>query len=346
MSLEEALTPSKPKERPKHWTPLELVAATLPEPDAFLGTLLARQTIMLIEGRRGSGKTHVIINLGGCLALGRGAPFGLPVSKPVRVLFLSQEMNEISIRKRIEKHFTIKELQAIADTMTIICRDPDVALSSDEGAAYIVALAEEHRADVVIIDALRDVKGKVKENDNDEMGIVMVRLRDNVAARTNAAIVLIHHFGKIKAGEQESGRGASVIEDVAADIIYIRDPKDGTGKRTGTFDKTRDGSHQDQEFAFEIYDDEETGKLQVSYTNSEEATEDSEIKLAVDAVRRAGGLGMRSTDIVAQLSWNARSATRRLTRACALGLLERFSAKQAGLSSSSREFGYRIPAPH
>lgn len=342
--LKEGAAPPPPQPPPKHWTALDLATADIPEPETFLGSILARQTILLLAGRRGSGKTHVVIHLAGCLVFGSGAPFGLRVSGPLRVLLLSQEMSEVPIRARILKHFTTSQLRELGDRLTIICKDRSVSLASDEGADYIVGLATQHAADVVIIDALRDVKGAVKENDNDEMGIVMLRLRDRVAEKAKVAVVLLHHFGKIHKDETESGRGASVIEDVAADIIYIRDPKDGSGKRSGTFSKTRDGSHQDQEFEFEIYDEPETNTIQVAFTLQAGTNEDLDIKAAVAQVKKVGGLGSSATEIRSALSWEKRAGNRRLGRAVELGMLERFNARSAGLSRSVNELAYRIPA--
>lgn len=292
---------------------------------------------MLIEGRRGAGKTWVVLHTAGALVFGEPV-FTLP-TKPCRVLFLSQEMSEISIRARVMKMFTLPRMKAAADNLIVVCRDPNVTLSTDEGADYIAQMAREEKADVVMIDALRDVKGSSKENDNDEMGIVMVRLRDRIAGAANCAVVMIHHFGKPKEGGKDSGRGASVIEDVAADIVYIRDPKDGTFQREGVFEKTRDGSHQDQEFQFEITDDPETKTVQVEYHLAEGVSEDSEIAKAVDVVRRAGQLSAQ--DIFAALGWQrvgeklGRTGQRRLARAVLLGLLQK--------ARDGRRWIYRCP---
>lgn len=307
--------------RPRRWNALDLVTANIPEPDCFWGGIVARQTITLLIGRRSAGKTYFSLSWAGSIALAR--MFGYLATHPGKVLYLSQEMAEPGIRKRLAKLFTTAELRALGDRLIIVCRE-SIDLTTDEGADYLAALITEVGADVVFIDALRDVKGSYKENSNDEMGVLMVRLRDRVATKTNAAIILIHHKGKPREdGQEGGGRGASVIEDVSADIIYLHDPKDGSGRRSGKFEKTRDGELEGQEFSYELVDDDETNTLQVQITSAEVTGEMGEIRKLGDFVCARGTATLE--EIRKEFSWGVRTARKYLKKAVEAGRLERVS---------------------
>lgn len=308
-------------ERPKRWTAFDLVTANIQEPECFWGGIIARQTICLLAGRRSAGKTYFSLAWAGSSALGR--PFGyLPTGK-ARVLYLSQEMAEAGIRKRLAKLFTIPELKALADQLIIVCRE-SINLTTDEGADYLAAIILEVGADLVFIDALRDIKGSYKENSNDEMGILMVRMRDRVATTANCAIVLVHHKGKPRDdGVEGGGRGASVIEDVCADVIYLHDPKDISGKRTGKFEKTRDGEIEGQDFTYELVDDDETKTLQVVLTSSEATGELGEVRRLGDWISLRGSTTLE--EIRKEFEWGLRTARKYIKMASESGRIERLS---------------------
>lgn len=316
-------TTSRSDERPRRWTALDLVTANIPEPDCFWGGIIARQTICLLAGRRSAGKTYFSLAWAGSIALGR--MFGYLATTKGKVLYLSQEMAEAGIRKRLAKLFTTPELKALSDRLIIICRE-SIDLTTDEGAEYLAGIIKEVGADVVFIDALRDVKGSYKENSNDEMGVLMVRLRDRVATKTNAAIILVHHKGKPREdGMEGGGRGASVIEDVSSDIIYLHDPKDGSGKRTGKFEKTRDGELEGQEFAYELVDDDQTNTLQVQITSVEATGEMAEVRRLGDFICSRGTATFE--EIRTEFSWGVRTARKYLKLTATAGLIERVSGK-------------------
>lgn len=291
-----------PDTRPKRWTPLELVAADIPEPECFWGGIVARQTICLVAGRRSAGKTYFSLAWAASIAIGK--QFGYLPTGRGKVLYLSQEMTEPAIRRRLTKLFTINQLRELADNLIIVCREK-INLTTPEGADYLAGIVKEVGADVVFIDALRDIKGSFKENSNDEMGILMVALRDRVAAETNSAVVLIHHKGKPqKDAPDGGGRGASVIEDVSADVIYLTSVK-GNPIRKGEFAKTRDGELEGQEFNYDMVDDDDTGKIVVSMSASvEDANEDQDFLRAEKLVAiLADNPDMTKEEIQRRMSW-------------------------------------------
>jgi hypothetical protein len=154
-----------------------------------------------------------------------------------RVLLVSQEMTERQIQKRIHRLLSPEEAAAFEESVQIICKVPGLRLDTDDGAAAFRDLIAAHGADVVLLDALSDVRGAVAENDNDGMGDLVRRGRDLIAGPLNLCLFVLHHKGKMGEFGDRGARGASSIEDVPADVFYL-DVKDG--RRVWTFSKERD----------------------------------------------------------------------------------------------------------
>lgn len=233
----------------------ELADSEIPDPDTFVDELLARGSICLIAGRRGSGKTYFTLAMAASIAL--GTYFGHLPTHQAKVLYCSQEMSAAAIRKRIRRLFPDPEQRKlIGQNLTIVCKR-QFKLNTDDLIQPLLKLVSDIRPDVVFIDALRDVKGSAKENSNDDMGDLLVRLRDQVAVQFDCGVVLIHHKGKLgEDGQDKGSRGASALEDVPEDIIYLHAEK-GAPRRRGDFEKTREGELEGKNFWYEISSDDE-----------------------------------------------------------------------------------------
>jgi hypothetical protein len=256
-----------------------------------------------------------------------------------KVIYFSQEMTEGAIRRRLVKLFIARQLTELGDQLIIVCREP-VNLTTDQGADTLCAAILELGADVVFIDALRDIKGAFKENSNDEMGVLMVRLRDRVASPANCAVVLIHHKGKPQKDTPDAGgRGASVIEDVAADIIYLSDPKNGSGLRDGRFEKTREGEMEGDEFHFEIADDDETKTVRIMFSvgNPEHDSEFARAEQLAGILAEEGP--MTREEVMRRMSWTDSTARRTFTAGKKARMIE-----QASPGGRGRNVTYRASA--
>lgn len=178
-------------------------------------------------------------------------------TRKARVLFLSQEMSLKGIKRRVRKLFNREEANAFAQNVRILFKH-SIRIDSDAGADALRQLIESANlemggpVDLVIIDALSDIKGSAKEDSNDDMGAALRRVRDRVAEPLNCCVLVVHHKGKPPdSGNERGGRGASAIEDPCGEVIYLDHPKEGP--RIGTFAKTRDD--EVAPFAFSISDD-------------------------------------------------------------------------------------------
>jgi hypothetical protein len=118
-------------------------------------------------------------------------------------------------------------------------------------------------ASFVLIDSLSRVKGGRQENSNDDMGDLFIRIEQEVARPTKAAIVLLHHTGKLgNDGQHRGARGASAIIDVVRDAIEIRKEADAAiASGMGFFCKASDFDGSDSRFSYKIEDVAREGQL-------------------------------------------------------------------------------------
>lgn len=298
---------------PRVWTSGELYEAeNLVRPQGYLlDRIFCPKSVGLVAGRRGVGKTFLALQL--AMDISNDRPFGHMNTKPGSVLFLSQEMVQEEVQDRFRELFRRDEM---SDKLSVVCRLPFKA-DSDKAHAAMAPILAKAMPNVLIIDALRDIKGSAKEKDNDEMAAVMERLR-NMADRWNLAVILIHHMGKPREDSHESGRGASVIEDVSADILYLSKSKDG--KNLARWDKTRHRSIPDP-FSYRLLKDEETGKLQISIgAEAAEMDDYFEVRKIVSVIKDQGG-EMTQPEIIELMGWSRPTGSKHLKAAEALGLL-------------------------
>ncbi len=238
---------------PRFYSLGDVYDADVPPVEGFLGDdLLARETVNMIAGRREAGKTYLVLSLAAAIAFGRD--FGPMKTRKGRVLFISQEMSLKGIKRRIRKLLSREEARAFEQRVVTLFKYP-VRIDTDEGADALRALIEAAaqsgaRIDVVIIDALSDIKGSAKEDSNDDMGASLRRVRDRVAEPLDCCVLIVHHKGK-PSDTERGGRGASAIEDVLGECIYLDRQTDGS--RIGRFAKTRDD--EVKPFRFDIKDD-------------------------------------------------------------------------------------------
>ena len=307
--------PEPTKKQPQFptWELIDLVDSNIPDPESFLlPDVMSRGTITLIAGVRGVGKTYTGLWLGSSVALCGG--FGPLQTKQGHVLYLSQEMGQTQIKKRISRLFSREVLETLRGRMHIKCKLP-WTIDTDGG---LKELEKELRGevdsvpyDLVIVDSLRDVKGKCRESDNDEMGQAFVRFRDRICEMYNVAGVILHHKGKPGQDNQDRGsRGASSMEDVAADVIYIDRPVKNSPSRTWTFNKTRDGAMEGKTMEVSIDGDEEgTDTVHVSVTESVAETEiNFELKKLYSTLELNGSSVFSLEEISQLMSWAERTS--------------------------------------
>lgn len=167
-------------------------------------------------GRSGIGKTQLAMQLAACLASGRKEFLGraLP-GRPMKVLVLSLEMNQYGLphmMKPLRERFPDLDQK----NLVIYAKGEMLPLDQDSGQAYLEALLEKIRPDVVFADSLSFMSRADLTSDND-----MKTLFEFLQKARNTygfGMVIIHHHRK-KANDAQSKKQADTLHDVYGSFI-------------------------------------------------------------------------------------------------------------------------------
>lgn len=196
--------------------PLELywVKNIGPEPElgeqepGLWGDFLMSESIHLLSGEAGVGKTTLLYNL--AISACTGDDFlGIPFSRSFRVLYIDFETPYRLWRKKIRLINDGNPTNNLAFIFHISLRD-EIRQLIDE--------VNQHHFDLVIIDTMNEAFQTLDENDNAEANRQMALIRELIQ-ETGAAVMLVHHVGKSAEGKKVyRGRGASA-RAASADVV-------------------------------------------------------------------------------------------------------------------------------
>lgn len=205
----------------------------------FLSPWLHDQTLTMLVGPRGSGKSWVAMGIG--QAVSSGASFGpWKLLTQTKVLYLEGEMPLRVLAKRFAQINTSACFQTLDAGLTVVSCDhfkngklPNFA--DPKSHSYYTTLFQPY--EVIIIDNLLNCASPIDKYDNDFM--VWRRTSDFLKEQRNKgkAIILIHHTGKD--GNQY---GTSLRENDVDTFIILKPDKNRNSKGFGcelTFEKGR-----------------------------------------------------------------------------------------------------------
>lgn len=201
----------------------DFISMELPPRDTMMAPWLMTQSLNMIYGWRGVGKTHVSLGVSYALACG-GKFLNWQADKPRRVLLVDGEMPAPALQERLATIIASSGVEPEPGFLSIITPDlqkgamPD--LSMHEGQDAISEVAERVKAELIVIDNLSClVRGGGRENDAESwLSVSEWALLQRQAGRS---ILFIHHSGK--SGQQ---RGTSKREDLLDVVICLRRPPD------------------------------------------------------------------------------------------------------------------------
>jgi hypothetical protein len=301
------------------WPALDLYRAEIPLPAAmFAGKAFVRETVNLIVGEGGTGKSWIALGVSKCAVLSQ--PLGEMEVIPGRVLFLSEEMVEAEMRERLRELFTEPELIGIDPRRLLIRCAGGTRADTPKDRARLRAIIEgEGCPEYVFIDSLSDIRGGSEENSNDEMGEMFRGLRDEVARPTRCVLVIIHHAGKPNefAKGSNRARGASVIRDICSDVILVE--ADGDKPRKVTFAKCRHGgSKRPANFRIEMVPNENGIGSTFAIYPAEEKAEFANAAEVTRFIRETAGGRITRHDLIASFAtrgWSAKKVDRAVSSA-------------------------------
>jgi hypothetical protein len=218
-------------EMPPLVTAEQLIAADLGQRETIVDPILATNSLALLYGPRGLGKTFVAMGIAWAAASG-GSFLNWHASRPHRVLYIDGEMAMTGLQARL------KLLGSAPPTLKFMMADFGTRSLPDLG--YYEGQHRLQQAwgdpELVVLDNLSSLAGfKTGDPDcwNELQRFLMVQ------RRSGRAMLLVHHANK--KGEQ---RGTNRREDVLDLVLAIRRPADyqpAEGARFQLhFEKTRD----------------------------------------------------------------------------------------------------------
>jgi AAA domain len=211
--LRPLLTAPHPPPRPM--SAAELLAADVEERKTIVAPLIGSETLNLLYGPRGLGKTYVAMGIAWAAASGTSF-LGWQASGRHRVVYVDGEMALIDMKKRLAA------LGAAPDTLEFILSDRGAEnrladLAERAGHASLLGALGE-LPDLLVLDNLSSLAG-FRSGDPDpwlKLQRFLLTLR-----RTGIAVLIVHHANK-RGGQ----RGSSHREDLLDLVLALRRPTD------------------------------------------------------------------------------------------------------------------------
>jgi hypothetical protein len=292
----------------------DFIAMELPPRDTIMAPWLMTQSLNMIYGWRGVGKTYVSLNICYAVACG-GSFFNWKAEKPRRVLLVDGEMPAPVLQERLTGIIVSTGIEPEQGFLSIVTPDlqsgamPD--LSTREGQQTISAAAERVKAELIVLDNLSClVRGERRENDAESwVGVSEWALLQRQVGRS---ILFIHHAGK--EGQQ---RGTSKREDLLDTVIALRRPSDYDPAEGARFEihyeKARHLSGTDVDPIEAKLTVNEDGQSIWAWCSVSESTYDRVISFAND--------GLTQTEIAKKLGIDKSNVSRKWCKAKEDGLL-------------------------
>jgi archaellum biogenesis ATPase FlaH len=192
---------------------LKLLTSGGKGPTNLWGTLVPRETVILLVGETSAGKTVFVHGLGYALSTGTDL-LGMTPPRPLRVLHVDVESPGPVTRKLLRSIGTNERWH-----FAKVKRERHVLrMLKTVGRQY----------DVIIVDSIMVASPVNEENSNSEGNRQMVPFV-KLARRTKAAILLLHNSGEGNPKEKFKSRGATARVDRADIVVNLDDL--GQGKR-------------------------------------------------------------------------------------------------------------------
>jgi hypothetical protein len=205
--------------------PFPMDENAIPRRQWIIPGFLLRRYLSVLVAPPGIGKSLLTLQIGMAAASGITWAGWRPRKRP-RILFINSEDDEDEMRRRLvaaRKTMAIEpaELRGLAfaqQAATIVVAKADARTKTvvrTPMAEAIIATVIENAIDILIVDPFAETF-EGDENSNSELKWAAALWRE-IARRTNAAVLLVHHTKKYgaEAGNPDASRGASALTGVA-----------------------------------------------------------------------------------------------------------------------------------
>ena len=208
---------------PRQMSAPELIAANLQGRELILDPVLATDSLALLYGPRGLGKTFVALGIAWAVA-GGGSFLGWTADRPRRVLYIDGEMAAIDLQARL------RMLGSAPPTLKFLIADLGNGTMPDLGymEGQIRLMKSWGEPELVVLDNLSSLAG-FKTGGADcwtELQRFLLMQR-----RLGRAVLIVHHANK-----QGLQRGTNRREDVLDLVMALRRPADYQPKDGARFE--------------------------------------------------------------------------------------------------------------
>ena len=212
-----------PQTPPRRQPASEFVTAVLPEPEALLDPILSSNSLALLYGPRGFGKSFLALAIARAAASG-GSFLGWRARRPHRVLYIDGDMAARDLKRRLLL------LGDVPATLEIMHADMQGGILPDLGylEGQLQLVANWGHPELVVIDNLASLVG-FNTGDYDRWGDLQTFLIKQ--RRYGRAMLLVHNANK--KGEQ---RGTNRREDVLDLVMALRRPVDYDPRQGARFE--------------------------------------------------------------------------------------------------------------
>lgn len=216
------------------WAPADLKSwLTVPPPETnwLFENIIPLNTVAVLGGTGGVGKTFFLLQLAISLATGRGLFSSIVPARAFRVMLFVAEDPADEIRRRVHRigqayGLSPGEHELLWKHLILYPRCSEPLLRAENGNArptprydWLLERVKETRTEVLILDP-KSRWAAVDENNNDH-ATRFVSLLEQLPEPCGGTVILSHHLAKSKNGDASaaSARGASALTDACR--VYV-----------------------------------------------------------------------------------------------------------------------------
>lgn len=187
--------------------------------------LLPVKGLVVMQGPAKAMKSFVALHMAYQMAAGLKVFGRYATCRPLRVLYLDQELGHAEIGGRLTAIHKQEACNAIYHNLILSPRFLKMKVDHPEGLEYVRKRIRECKPDVVVFDPLVCFHSQPDENNNALMHSKVMEPLLQLSEDFGVAAVVVHHTGKLNATMDMSsptlGRGASTIAGDADTLINV-----------------------------------------------------------------------------------------------------------------------------
>lgn len=192
---------------------------SIEDPEPLIQGMLDRDTVSRMTGKSNHGKTFVMLDMAGCVAIGKDW-HGYRTTPGLVVYMVAEGVRGFKKRVRAWEKTHNDGEHIPADRLRIM-PNPIQTTNAEQWVAWRMLLKELGPV-LVVFDTQARITVGIDENNAQDMGVFVERM-EQIRRGTGACVVLVHHLGH----SGEHGRGSTAV--IGALNTEIRVEKTGKG---------------------------------------------------------------------------------------------------------------------